>query len=272
MAITVHSLASGSSGNSILIRDDNTSILIDAGIGIRKIAAGLEQAKVDPADLSAILITHEHSDHIAGALRMAKRYNVPLYSTASTLAHIDGAEDVYTKTIDAGVETAVGDLKVRPFSISHDAVCPVGYTIISSAATVCSVTDTGVITDEIREHAMNADLLILESNHDIEMLRTGPYPYYLKKRILGEKGHISNDTASSLLIDLAETGKDVSIWLAHLSQTNNTPKTALVTAQYLLWTCLGVRMDISVAKRDVPSLWWQRNSHQLKFMMHELVC
>lgn len=267
MPIVVHSLASGSSGNSILIKDDNTSLLIDAGIGIRKIVAGLETARVNPADLSAILITHEHSDHIAGAVRMARRFGVPLVATAPTLACINDADCVPTRVIDASDEISVGDLNVRSFPISHDAACPVGYSIMSNSATVCSATDTGILTSEIRNEAMHADLLILESNHDVEMLRTGPYPYYLKRRILGDRGHISNDTASGFLIDLAESSRQVSIWLAHLSRTNNTPKMALVTAQYMLWTCLGIKMDIAVAQRDTPSLWWHKDTYQLKFMM-----
>ena len=265
MPLVIHSLASGSSGNSILVKDDKTSLLIDAGIGIRKIVAGLEAARVNPADLSAILVTHEHSDHIAGAVRMARRYGVPLVATAPTLERMDGANDVPHKIVGAGDEISVDDLHVRAFAISHDAACPVGYTVASNTATVCNATDTGVLTPEIRAEAAQADLLILESNHDVDMLRTGPYPYYLKRRIMGDKGHISNDAASALLIDLAESGSKVSVWLAHLSKTNNTPAMALVTAQYLLWTCLGTTLDIAVAQRDIPSLWWRREAYQLKF-------
>ncbi|MCE5198827.1 MAG: MBL fold metallo-hydrolase [Armatimonadota bacterium] len=271
MALVVNSLASGSSGNCILVRDDNTALLIDAGIGIRRIVAALGDVGVDPADLSGILITHEHSDHIAGAVRIARRYRVPLVGNALTLQRISDAENVPTRVLDVDEEMTVGELLVRPFPVSHDAAQPVGYAISSNSATVVSATDTGILTPRIRDEAAAADLLILESNHDEEMLLKGPYPWYLKKRIAGERGHISNDTASGLLLDLADSGKLISVWLAHLSKTNNSPKMALTTAQYLLWSCLGTTMDIDVALRDVPSLCWRQADHaaQLGLFTHE---
>ncbi|MCX6345648.1 MAG: MBL fold metallo-hydrolase [Armatimonadetes bacterium] len=258
MALVVHSLASGSSGNSILVTHGKTSVLIDAGIGIRKLTAALFAAHVNPADLCAILITHEHGDHIRGAVRTARRYGVPIVTNAPTLSRIDGAEDVPHKILDEGAEMSIGDLLIRTFPISHDVACPVGYSIHSTSGTVVSVTDTGVITPRIREEVLRSDLAILESNHDVEMLHTGPYPYHLKRRITGEKGHVSNDTAAGLIIDIAEQEHPVSVWLAHLSQTNNTPAIALSTAQYLLWTCLGTTLDMHVALRDIPSVWWIR--------------
>lgn len=258
MALAVHSLASGSSGNSILVSDDKTAILIDAGIGIRKLTAALMQAEVNPADISAMLITHEHGDHIRGAVRMARRYNIPIVTNAPTLSRIDGASDVAHRVLDVSEEMNIGDFLIRPFPVSHDAVCPVGYAIHSKDGVVVSATDTGVLTPRIREEVLRADLAILESNHDIEMLRMGPYPHYLKRRIEGEKGHISNDTAAGLVIDLADQDRGASVWLAHLSQTNNTPAIALTTTQYLLWTCLGTKMEIDVALRDRPSLWWRK--------------
>ncbi|MCE5323214.1 MBL fold metallo-hydrolase [bacterium] len=257
MSLTVHSLASGSSGNSFLIKDGDTAILVDAGVGIRRLTAALMQAQVNPADLSAIFITHEHTDHITGAVRMARRFGIPIVANSLTLDRIPGAVSVPHKTIDPCEEMALGGLLIRPFRISHDAACPVGYCVHSSTATAVIATDTGMLTPEIREEAFRADLLILESNHDEEMLLKGPYPWYLKRRIASEHGHISNDAASSLLIDLAEAERPVSVWLAHLSKTNNSPAIALTTAEYALWRCLGVSMDIKVALRDVPSLWWR---------------
>lgn len=258
MALSAHSLASGSSGNSILVRDGDTALLIDAGMGIRRLTAAMAEFEMNAADLSAILITHEHSDHITGAVRMARRYNVPLISTAPTLAAIPEAESVPHRVIDAGGEMAFGNVLVRSFAISHDAVCPVGYSVNSNSAKVCSVTDTGMLTPELIREAESADLLILESNHDVDMLRTGPYPYYLKRRISGDRGHLSNDTAAGLLVELAAKEREMSVWLAHLSQTNNTPSIALTTAQYMLYTCLGTPMDVQVALRDVPSLTWRQ--------------
>lgn len=267
MALSVHSLASGSSGNSILIRDDHSAVLIDAGIGILKLKNALEQVETNPADISAIFITHEHSDHIAGAVRMARRYQVPIIANAPTLQAIDESESVPTHVLDAGGETAIGDLLVRSFPISHDAACPVGYTIEAPGAAVCSATDTGILTPEIRDEAVNADLLILESNHDAEMLVKGPYPWYLKRRIAGECGHLSNDTAAGLIVDLAEMGKSMCVWLAHLSKTNNSPWIALSTAQYLLWTCSGAPLDIQVALRDRPSAEWKQEDRPIQLSL-----
>lgn len=260
MSLTVHSLASGSSGNSFLIKDGDTSILVDAGVGIRRLTAALQQSEVNPADLSAIFVTHEHTDHVSGAVRMSRRFGVPIVANSPTLERISGAEDVPHEVLDPNEEMALGGLLVRPFRISHDAACPVGYCVHSGSATAVIATDTGVLTPHIRDEAFRADLLVLESNHDEEMLLKGPYPWYLKRRIASEHGHISNDTAANLLIDLAEAERPVSVWLAHLSKTNNTPAMALTTAQYALWSCLGVSMDINVALRDVPSLWWRDDS------------
>ena len=260
MTLIAHSLASGSSGNSILVRDSETTILIDAGIGIRRLIAALAVARVNPSDLSAILISHEHSDHTAGAVRMALRFGVPLVSNSKTLAAISMAGSVPYKVLEVGEELAVGRLAVRSFPISHDAVQPVGYTVAGSGGTICCATDTGKLTPEMYAEVKSADLLILESNHDVNMLVRGPYPWYLKQRIMGDKGHLSNETASKLLLELAESGKASSVWLAHLSRTNNSPSLALATAKKLLQACVGSALNVSVALRDVPSLVWQQES------------
>lgn len=261
MALTVHSLASGSSGNSILIRDDETSILIDAGIGIRRIVAALESVHVNPSDVSAILMTHEHSDHTAGAVRMARRYGIPLVANSPTLASIADSENVPTRTMDLGQELDFGQICVRSFPVSHDATCPVGYSICSSGATVCIATDTGTLTVPVRNEAASADLLIIESNHDVNMLVAGPYPWHLKRRIMGDWGHLSNETAASLLFGLAASGRNPDVWLAHLSKTNNSPEAALTAAKRVLSRCPGNQLKVQVALRDIPSLKWeQRNS------------
>lgn len=259
MALEALSLASGSSGNAILVKDDTTAILIDAGIGIIKLTAALRYRGVDPSELSAILITHEHSDHITGAVRTAHRYGVPLVANAPTLQAIRHSENVPTQVMDVGECIAFGGMQVRSFRVSHDAACPVGYTICGCKSTITSVTDTGMLLPEIQEEAANADLLILESNYDEEMLIEGPYPYFLKYRIKSENGHLSNDAAAGLIIDLAESGRTPSVWLAHLSKTNNSPSIALATAQHLLWAYSGEHLNISVALRDIPSLHWIGN-------------
>lgn len=215
------------------------------------------QAHINPADISAILITHEHGDHIRGAVRMARKYSIPIVANPATLAMIDEASSIPHVPLELDEEMSVGDMLVRPFPTSHDAVRPVGYSIHTASGTVCLATDTGIITPRIRDELLRADLAILESNHDLEMLLTGPYPAYLKRRIEGEKGHISNDTAAGLVLDIADQNPNSTVWLAHLSEINNTPAIALSTTQYLLWTCLGIKIEVDVVLRDRPSLWWK---------------
>lgn len=265
MALAVHSLASGSSGNSILVRNGRTAILIDAGIGIRKLTAALETAGVNPVDLSAIFVTHEHSDHIGAAVRIAKRYGVTIVANTSTLEGIDGASAVPHKTLDLNEDLSIKSLNIRPFPVSHDARCPVGYSVSCNGTTVCCATDTGKLTPCIRAEAFAADLLILESNHDVEMLMAGPYPRHLKRRVMGDWGHLSNETASRLLLEIAEAGKPISVWLAHLSNTNNSPRLALSSARAALSGCMKSTMTVDVALRDVPSLVWrtERRTFQL---------
>ncbi len=265
MALEVYSIASGSSGNSILVRDDSTSLLIDAGIGIRKLSAYLSTLGTEPSELSAILITHEHCDHINGAVRMAGRFGVPLLANWRTLGAIQGADKVPHRAIEPCVDTPVGTLLVRSFGVCHDAAHPSGYTVEGSGGRLCSITDTGKLTERIRQEACAADLLILESNHDLEMLQNGPYPGHLKKRILGDRGHLSNDDAASFLREIALSGKTMSVWLAHLSRTNNTPTKALACTGRALSDCNGHALLVDVARRDEPSLSWRhgRSAFQL---------
>jgi phosphoribosyl 1,2-cyclic phosphodiesterase len=258
MSMVVHSLASGSSGNCILVRRGRTAVLIDAGIGIKRLTAMLNGLEVSPASLAGILITHEHSDHITGALRMAHKFGIPLAANAKTLSAIPGAGSAPYRVLAPGEEGLFGELCVRAFPISHDAAQPCGYVVESSGGRVCSVTDTGVLTPRIREEAASADLLILESNHDVNMLVRGPYPWHLKRRIMGDRGHLSNDTAAELLLELAGSGSKMAVWLAHLSHVNNTPQAALSCTLGRLAECEGHNLTVEVAKRDVPSLIWQQ--------------
>jgi len=257
MSLEVHCVASGSSGNCILIRNGYKAVLIDAGIGIRKLAPILRSLGVDGEDLLGILITHEHNDHVAGAVRLAQRYGVPIIANAETLSAIEGVEQVPHHALDVGKAITFESLIIRSFPVSHDAVRPVGYHVSNSSATVCIATDTGIITPEMREAATEADLLIVESNHDPEMLRVGPYPWYLKQRIASDVGHLSNDNAARLLRDIANTGRAITAWLAHLSKTNNSPRVAFNTVREALASVHGApNIKVGIALRDVPSLHW----------------
>lgn len=243
-------LASSSAGNAALVRHENTCILIDAGISCRRIAQSLAQLSLTLAELDAILITHEHIDHVRGLATLLKKCDAPLYASFGTAGALNcpasrmrafAADDTFT----------VGALRVRPFRTSHDARESVGYRIDCGGGSFAVLTDTGFVTDEARAAACGADMLLLEANHDAEMLKTGPYPYYLKQRILGEYGHLSNDAAADFALECAARGTS-DILLAHLSGENNTPQLAEYTVGRRLQSC-GKCVRLAAAPRDTIS-------------------
>lgn len=258
------SIASGSSGNCIYVGNDNTHILIDTGISKKRVEEGLKKLELSPADLNGIFITHEHSDHISGLGVLSRKYNVPVYSTKETIAAIKAYENIGKIDDDLFVEIEpdssvnIDELTVRPFSISHDAANPVGYRVEDSKAKVAVATDMGTYNDYIVENLMGLNGLVLEANHDIRMLQTGTYPYYLKQRILGNKGHLCNEMAGRLLdIILNENMKKV--FLGHLSKENNYEELAYESVRMEI-NLSDSRynaddFDIAVAKRDMPSNW-----------------
>jgi phosphoribosyl 1,2-cyclic phosphodiesterase len=228
------SLYSGSSGNCLYVAHGRTRLLVDAGLSGKKIEQGLVSADVLPTELDGILITHEHRDHIHGAGVLSRRYNLPIYANAATweamapeLGKIDGDNVRFFVT---GVPFDIGDLQIDSFPISHDAAEPVGFAIDSGNHSLGIATDTGVMTDTILGSLKGRELVVLESNHDAAMLETGPYPYPLKRRIAGEHGHLSNDTAGDTAVALAESGVK-QIVLAHLSHENNLPILAYQTSK-----------------------------------------
>ena len=231
------SLFSGSSGNCIFIGTDNSKILIDAGVSGSRIATALQEIGEDPQDLSAIFVTHEHSDHVASVGIISRRYNVPIYATEKTWAAMGKGpgklQPENVRVIEADSQLVLGDLQIKNFSISHDAADPVAYTFTCGGRKVSVATDMGYVTDTGRENVMGSDLVLLESNHDVDMLKAGPYPYPLKQRILGQRGHLSNVAAADFLTELALNGTQ-QIFLGHLSQENNTPECAFETACQML--------------------------------------
>ncbi len=227
-------LYSGSSGNSLFCQYGNTRLLIDAGKPGRSITDALRLIGVEPESLSGILITHEHSDHIAGAGVLARRYHLPLYATRGTWL---GMEDKIGKIgpelrreFTAGQDFYLGDLGVQSFPIPHDAADPVGFRLWGGSLSVSTATDLGHFSRFVFEQIKGSSLILLESNHDPDMLRANPhYSPALKQRILGEMGHLSNATCSKALIRLVEAGTGTLI-LGHLSGENNTPDLALQVA------------------------------------------
>jgi phosphoribosyl 1,2-cyclic phosphodiesterase len=264
--LLVNSLASGSSGNSILVRAPETSILIDAGISCRRLQASLLSVGQDPSALDAILITHEHGDHTKGALLFSKKFGTRLISSARTLSAFADAVNS-TKVVDPGEGFGLNDLRIETFPIPHDAANPMGYCIHTSRHKMCYATDVGRATDALRDEIRDADLLILESNHDIQSLLRGPYPQSLKRRILSDLGHLSNDAAADLLEHKARSSKQATVWLAHLSKTNNSPSLALNCAKKRLAAIGATNLTVQVALRDHPSISWQAENTAFQLSM-----
>ena len=230
--LTLTTLASGSSGNSLLVSDGHTHLLVDAGISCRRICNALKGLGVEPAELAGILITHEHSDHIAGLTTLTKQRRLPVYASWGTgrqLCDRIGCLEEVLHPFAPGECFSIGGLDVESFPTSHDAVESVGYAVSAGGRKAAVVTDLGYVSQAVRSGIRGADLLVAESNHDIEWLQSGPYPYYLKARILGERGHLSNEAGAELACEAAEHGAHP-IVLAHLSHENHTPARAYETA------------------------------------------
>ena len=261
--IRVCSIASGSSGNCTFIESGEKRILIDAGISRKRIVEGLSELGVSADSLDAIFVTHEHTDHIKGIPMMAKMFEIPIYATKPTLDEIiykdkKGEIDrrlVHSVTPDESY--IFGDMDIVPYHISHDAACPVGYTVRMGEHKVSLATDLGVYDDYIVENLKGSDVLFLESNHDITMVETGPYPYQLKLRILGHKGHLSNEASGSLLSEIMRGGTALKkVFLSHLSKENNYPRLAYEAVKCQIWEELGTHdygFDMYVSNRDMLS-------------------
>ena len=256
------SIASGSSGNCIYVGTEATHLLVDAGISGKRTECGLNSLGLSGRDLDGILITHEHSDHISGLGVMSRKYHIPIYATAGTIEAIRSnsslgrIEEELFVPIEADKTFILKDIQVSPMRTSHDAVCPVAYRFRHGRQKIAIATDLGTYNDYTVECLKGMDVLFLEANHDVNMLQVGPYPYYLKQRILGERGHLSNEASGRLLGKLLHDGLK-EVVLGHLSKENNLPELAYDTVR------LEIEMEdnkyraddfpISVAKRSCPS-------------------
>jgi len=256
------SIASGSSGNSVYVGTDRTHILVDAGISAKRIEEGLNRLGLTGSDLSAVVLTHEHSDHVKGLDVLARKYGFPVYATEGTLSALKDMDSLKNYPGDLlnivceGEKFLVGDMEINPFHIDHDAAEPVAYRISAQNKTTAVATDMGHFTEDTVRNLSGLDVVFLESNHDIRMLETGPYPYYLKRRILSDKGHLSNDDAGKLICRILHDHLK-SIILGHLSKENNFPDLAYETIRCEISTdsCPYQPDDfkIEVAKRDQMS-------------------
>ena len=242
-----YTLASGSSGNCTLVCAGNSLLLIDAGISCRRIEQSLKALGLALGDLSAVFITHEHADHVGGLATLTKKCTAPVYVTRG-VSHVLTCPVV---AFTAGDALELSDCTVRSFSISHDAIDPVGYRIDAPDGSLGFLTDTGFVTDAAREALLGVDALLLEANHDIAALQNGPYPYFLKRRVLSSEGHLSNDAAAEFALCAVRSGTR-DILLAHLSKENNTPELAEYAVARALQSA-GFPVRLGVAPRDTMS-------------------
>jgi len=239
MSMNFCTIASGSSGNSVFVSTPRTRILIDAGLSGKAIEGGLRMGGIDCIDVDALFITHEHSDHIKGAGVLSRRYDLPVYATAGTWDYMNRCQaigkiaDKNKLYITSGMPVVLNDMEIMPFDIPHDANQPVGYTVNSRGHKIAIATDLGHISDNVAKNIHGADVILIESNHDLHMLETGPYPAYLKRRILSDMGHLSNVSCGRFLVDIFSS-KTKHIFLGHLSQENNRPILAYETVKNIL--------------------------------------
>jgi phosphoribosyl 1,2-cyclic phosphodiesterase len=238
MSLKFCSLASGSSGNCQYIATGSTRILLDAGLSGKYIKTAVESISEDMTNIGGILVTHEHSDHIQGVGVLMRRYGLKVYANLNTwnamLPKIGKVDPMHIRVIENDVPFVIGDLEIKSISISHDAVDPVAYKFTDGKSHLAVATDLGTMTDAILEELLGVDFLMLESNHDVEMLKMGTYPYYLKRRILSELGHLSNDNAGEISALAVKGGRVQSILLGHLSKENNFPELAYETVSGIL--------------------------------------
>lgn len=250
------SLYSGSSGNALFLGVDGTKILIDAGLSGKRIIEALCSIGENPSELSAILVSHEHIDHIRGVGIISRKFNIPVYANENTwnameceIGPINAKNKMYFNT---GFEFLINEVCVRAFNIPHDAAEPVGFNFFAGNKKITTATDIGHINKDILVNLDSSDFLLLESNHDIEMLKVGPYPWHLKKRIMGDHGHLSNEMAGKVISYMAERGTRKFL-LGHLSRENNFPELAYQTVCNALnekKISIGSDITLEVALRD----------------------
>lgn len=248
-------LASGSSGNAYLLRTNKSTLLFDAGVRLPRLRKALMCEEVSAEQLSAVLISHEHTDHCVAARDLAAEYGTPVLANEEVMraAGLHGLPQ--SSLLPVGKTTLIGDVEVTTFPISHDAARPVGFVIRHRGRCIVIATDLGMATSDVVDAMRMADLLVLESNHDLDLLRRGRYPPRLQARVAGPTGHLSNAQASALLS--THLGHEyVDVWLAHLSRENNTPALALQTARARLKSVGLGTVSVDVAQRDKPSLRW----------------
>ncbi len=245
-------LGSGSKGNALVIEAGSTRVLLDCGLPLVEVDARLARLGLAASDLTAIVVTHEHGDHIGGVAKLARRNALPVWLTAGTRAAWKSAPDEWLRTLTPHRHLTIGELDVMPYPVPHDAREPCQYVFGHAGRRVGVLTDAGSVTPHMRESLSGLDALLLEFNHDRAMLMNGPYPSFLKQRVAGNKGHLSNAQAAELLGSL-DISRLQHLVLTHLSETNNTPEHALAAASEVL----GAQPDWLVCAHQDAGLDWR---------------
>lgn len=239
----------------MLVESGQTRLLIDAGISARELRKRLELVGVDVASLNALLITHEHTDHVRGLGPLVRQLGLPVYlqsDLARALPDI-GKPECVREFVD-GEEFTVNDLTIRPFAVTHDSLAPVGFTLSGEQGKIGVATDLGIATRLVAECLKNCRALVIETNHDEELLRDGPYPWTLKQRVRSNHGHLSNGSGGTLLQELLWDGLE-SVFLGHLSETNNRPELALEVVHKVLDKQNSCAPQILVGRQHLPLMW-----------------
>ena len=266
MTITVRSLGSGSCGNALLIDAGETAVVVDCGIERRALSAGLKAAGRRLEDLSAILLTHEHADHVR-ALPLVLKAGVPLVATPGT-ARAACLPPARHHEVGVGQSTNVGTLSVTAFAVSHDAAEPSGYHVRHDGVGVTVVTDLGKPDPALHDYLAASNLIVLEANHDEEMLRAGPYPARLKRRVLSSTGHLSNaDCGRLLAAALVPNLRLPTVWLAHLSATNNRPALAQQTVERTLVRRGLAPVVVPLPRRGHDRVWSSQHAGRAAIQM-----
>ncbi len=250
-------LGSGSSGNSILIQHDGRAVLVDAGFSASRLLAGMGERGLRADALDAILVTHEHNDHVTGLEVLSRRTGAPVVANSATLSELRRRFDLPNAVpFRNGEPLSIGRMEVSSLPVSHDAEDPVGFLVAVEGCRIAVFTDLGcAATAEMATEMARSDLIVIEANHDTKRLLDGPYPWHLKRRILSDRGHLSNRQSAELIAQ-AVSNRPQTFWLAHLSRTNNTKRGARNDVRGFL-ASQGLVAQILIAERDRPSLVWE---------------
>ncbi len=255
MSVRVCVLGSGSRGNATWVATENTRLLVDAGFSRRETFARLNALGERPETCTAILISHEHTDHVNGLKKLAADLKCPVYMTGATRDALPPEAEIKScELLTAGERFCVGDIEISPFSIPHDAADPVAFTLEAEGIKIGVVTDLGYIPELVKQRIRGCNCLIFESNHDLEMLKVGPYPWVVKQRVLSRQGHLSNLATAEFLGGEEFDGGAQVLVLAHLSDTNNHPEIARLTAEEALgFRPAGARPELHLASQSTPT-------------------